>query len=146
MSMARILIIEDESAIADNLAALLAAKGHKTAVCYEGAEGVTRARKETFDLVLLDVMLPRMSGFDVCKLLRADPKTTKLKIVMVTGLGRMGDVEDAFSAGHHTMKDMGWYAEGPIDDPKKVAAALKRAIAKVKSGQPALLDTLTQKR
>jgi acetolactate synthase-1/2/3 large subunit len=41
---------------------------------------------------------------------------------------------------------MGWYAEGPIDDPKKVAAALKRAIAKVKSGQPALLDTLTQKR
>ena len=99
MSMARILIIEDESAIADNLAALLAAKGHKTAVCYEGAEGVTRARKETFDLVLLDVMLPRMSGFDVCKLLRADPKTTKLKIVMVTGLGRMGDVEEAFRAG-----------------------------------------------
>jgi acetolactate synthase-1/2/3 large subunit len=41
---------------------------------------------------------------------------------------------------------MGWYAEGPIDDPKKVAAALKRAIAKVKAGQPALLDTLTQKR
>ncbi len=43
-------------------------------------------------------------------------------------------------------KSMGWYAEGPIDDPKKVAAALKRAIAKVKSGQPALLDTITRKR
>src|SRR5258706_2275261 len=43
-------------------------------------------------------------------------------------------------------KSMGWYAEGPIDDPKKVGAALKRAIAKVKSGQPALIDTLTQKR
>jgi len=43
-------------------------------------------------------------------------------------------------------QSMGWYGEGPIDDPKKVAAALKRAIAKVKSGQPALLDTLTQKR
>ena len=41
---------------------------------------------------------------------------------------------------------MGWYAEGPIDDPGKIAAALKRAIAKVKAGQPALLDTLTQKR
>jgi thiamine pyrophosphate-dependent acetolactate synthase large subunit-like protein len=43
-------------------------------------------------------------------------------------------------------KSMGWYAEGPIDQPKNVAAALKRAIAKVKAGQPALLDTITQKR
>ena len=43
-------------------------------------------------------------------------------------------------------QSMGWYGEGPIDDPKKVAAALKRAIAKVKSGQPALLDAITQKR
>jgi acetolactate synthase-1/2/3 large subunit len=43
-------------------------------------------------------------------------------------------------------KSMGWYAEGPIDKPKEVAAALKRAIAKVKAGTPALLDTITQKR
>jgi acetolactate synthase-1/2/3 large subunit len=43
-------------------------------------------------------------------------------------------------------QSMGWYGEGPIDDPKKVGAALKRAIAKVKAGQPALVDTLTQKR
>lgn len=97
--MSRILIIEDEPEIADNLAALLNAKGHKVSTCLEGADGVARARKETFDLLLLDVMLPRMSGFDVCKLLRADPKTAKLKIVMVTGLGRMGDVEEAFRAG-----------------------------------------------
>jgi acetolactate synthase-1/2/3 large subunit len=43
-------------------------------------------------------------------------------------------------------QSMGWYGEGPIDDPKKVAAALKRAIARVKAGQPALVDTITQKR
>ena len=43
-------------------------------------------------------------------------------------------------------KSMGWYAEGPIENPRDVAAALKRAIAKVKAGQPALLDTITQKR
>ncbi len=43
-------------------------------------------------------------------------------------------------------RSMGWYAEGPIDDPRKIAAALARAIAKVKAGQPALLDTITQKR
>jgi acetolactate synthase-1/2/3 large subunit len=43
-------------------------------------------------------------------------------------------------------KAMGWYAEGPIDKPQDVAAALKRAIARVKAGQPALVDTITQKR
>jgi acetolactate synthase-1/2/3 large subunit len=43
-------------------------------------------------------------------------------------------------------RSMGWYAEGPIDEPNQVAGALKRAIAKVKAGQPALLDTITQKR
>ena len=99
MNAVRILIVEDEPEIADNLSALLTAKGHKVVTCTEGADGVARARKEPFDLLLLDVMLPRMSGFDVCKLLKADPKTAKLKIVMVTGLGRMGDVEEAFRAG-----------------------------------------------
>ena len=95
----RILIVEDEPEIADNLAALLTAKGHRVATCGDGADGIARARKDPFDLVLLDVMLPRMSGFDLCKLLRADPKTAGVKIVMVTGLGRMGDVEEAFRAG-----------------------------------------------
>ncbi|HEX4049060.1 MAG TPA: response regulator, partial [Elusimicrobiota bacterium] len=51
------------------------------------------------DLVLLDVMLPRLSGHDVCRMLREDPKTAGAKIVMVTGLGRGGDVEEAFAAG-----------------------------------------------
>jgi hypothetical protein len=41
---------------------------------------------------------------------------------------------------------MGWYAEGPIDKPADISAALRRAIEKVKSGQPALIDTITQKR
>jgi acetolactate synthase-1/2/3 large subunit len=43
-------------------------------------------------------------------------------------------------------RSMGWYAEGPIDNPKDINAALKRAIARVKAGQPALVDTITQKR
>jgi CheY-like chemotaxis protein len=97
--MARILIVEDEMDIAENIAALLAAKGHKTSIVADGAEALQRARKELPELILLDVMMPKLSGFDVCKLLRQDPKTAKIKIVMVTGLGRGGDVETAFAAG-----------------------------------------------
>ncbi|MDE2490415.1 MAG: response regulator [Elusimicrobia bacterium] len=97
--MARILIVEDEQEIAENLAALLAAKGHKVETVADGADALPRARRFAPEVVLLDVMLPRMSGFDVCKLLRADPKTAKAKIVMVTGLGRVGDVDTAFASG-----------------------------------------------
>ena len=97
--MARVLIVEDEPAISENLAALLRLRGHTVDIAVDGAEAVEAARKRPPELVLLDVMLPRMSGFDVCRQLRADAKSAKAKIIMVTGLGRMGDVEDAFNAG-----------------------------------------------
>ena len=97
--MPRILIVEDELDIAENIAALLIAKGHRATIVSDGAEALRLAQKELPDLLLLDVMLPRMSGHDVCRMLRADPRTAKLKIVMVTGLGRGGDVEEAFAAG-----------------------------------------------
>lgn len=97
--MARILVVDDEPDIAENIAALLRAKGHVAAVCLDGALALDLARKSRPDLVLLDVMLPRMSGVDVCRFLREDPGLKGLKIVMVTGLGRGGDVETAFAAG-----------------------------------------------
>ncbi|MDX6770271.1 MAG: response regulator [Elusimicrobiota bacterium] len=97
--MARVLIVEDEPAIAENLAALLRLRGHQVELVADGPEAVEAARKRPPELVLLDVMLPRMSGFDACRLLKADPKSAKAKVIMVTGLGRMGDVEDAFNAG-----------------------------------------------
>ena len=97
--MARILIVEDEPAISENLAALLRLRGHAVEVAGDGAAGIAAARKKVPELVLLDVMLPGMSGFDACRMLRADPKCAGVKIIMVTGLGRMGDVEDAFKAG-----------------------------------------------
>lgn len=97
--MARILVVEDELDIADNLVALLGARGHKAVAAHDGPEGIARARKEVPDLILLDVMLPRMSGLDVCKILKTEAKTSKIKVIMVTGLGRGGDVETGLDAG-----------------------------------------------
>jgi acetolactate synthase-1/2/3 large subunit len=56
------------------------------------------------------------------------------------------DLEGPFVDFAGLAKSMGWYAEGPIENAKDVGPALKRAIARVKAGQPALLDTITQKR
>lgn len=95
----KILIVEDEPAIAENLAALLSAKGYAVVVAEDGALGVATARKEKPDVVLLDVMLPKLGGFDVCRILKMDAATQKAKIIMITGLGRMGDVETAFRSG-----------------------------------------------
>jgi len=97
--MPSILVVEDEVAIAENIVALLAAHGYKMSSCGDGYEALELARKSPPDLVLLDVMLPRLSGFEICKLLRADPRTEKVKIIMVTGLDRGGDVEKAFASG-----------------------------------------------
>lgn len=95
----KILIVEDEPAIAENLQALLSAKGYQVLLASDGSEGINLARKESPNLILLDVMLPKMGGFDVCRMLKGDPATKAIRIIMVTGLGRMGDVETAFRNG-----------------------------------------------
>ena len=97
--MARILIVEDEAAIAENLQALLTARGHQVALAADGAAAVESARRQPPDLMLLDIMLPKLGGFDVCRILKGEVTTKAIKIVMITGLGRMGDVETAFANG-----------------------------------------------
>lgn len=97
--MPSILVVEDEAAIAENIVALLGARGYQMSSCADGCEALELARKAPPQLVLLDVMLPRLSGFEVCKLLRSDPRTAHVKIIMVTGLDRGGDVEKAFASG-----------------------------------------------
>ena len=97
--MPRILVVEDEAAIAEHIVALLGARGYAMSSSGDGIEALELARKAPPDLVLLDVVLPRLSGFEICKLLRADPRTRKVKIIMVTGLDRGGDVEKAFAVG-----------------------------------------------
>ncbi|MBI3553290.1 MAG: response regulator [Elusimicrobia bacterium] len=97
--MAKILIVEDERPVAENLQALLAAKGHEVALAFDGPEGLAAARANPPQAMLLDIMLPKMGGFDVCRILKTQSETKKIKIIMITGLGRMGDVETAFQNG-----------------------------------------------
>ncbi len=95
----KILIVEDDPTIAESLNALLTAKGYSALAVGDGSEAVVAARRENPQLMLLDVILPKMGGLDVCQILKKDPATKDIKIVMITALGRMGDVEAAFSSG-----------------------------------------------
>lgn len=99
MAKPSILLVEDDFALADNLKALLELKGFAVSHAADGAVGVEQARLKKPDLILLDILIPRVDGFDVCRILRSDPTTKDIKILIMTGLGGMGDVEKAFSCG-----------------------------------------------
>ena len=94
-----ILIVEDEALIAEGLQARLSVEGYEIRVAEDGQAAVEQVRKHPPDLVLLDIMLPKINGWEVCKLIRGDPKTEKIPIIMLTSLTQIKDSEKAFEAG-----------------------------------------------
>ena len=79
-----ILVAEDDRDIADLIAHYVERSGWTAHVVASGDDAIVSARKQPFDLVILDVMLPGMSGLEVCRALRADPATNAMPIIMVT--------------------------------------------------------------
>ena len=83
-SARKILIIEDESDVADLLEMSLHKAGFKTLAAADGAIGLQKARDNRPDLVILDLMLPKMSGLEVCRILKGDAATSHIPILMLT--------------------------------------------------------------
>jgi two-component system cell cycle response regulator len=101
-SKSLILIVDDNEQNVELIQAYLESLGSKTEVARDGVEAVERIENTKLpkpDLILLDVMMPRMSGFDVCRRLKAAPATQKIPIMMVTALNELGDIERAVEAG-----------------------------------------------
>ncbi|MFM8271204.1 MAG: response regulator transcription factor [Gemmata sp.] len=97
--MPRILIADDNPSNADLLDAHLDGSGFETKLVHTGTDAIAAAGEWQPDLLLLDVMMPRMSGFEVCRRLRADPATAGISVLMVTALDQANDVEAAVDAG-----------------------------------------------
>jgi len=79
-----VMIVEDEPGIARMIQVLLEARGFSTVVCHTGEEALRRMAEHPIDLVLLDVMMPGMDGYEVCRRLRADPQWRHVPVVMLT--------------------------------------------------------------
>ncbi len=95
----RILIIEDETDLADLVGYNLRKAGYRTEAAADGTAGLRRATEERPDLVILDVMMPNLSGLQVAKLLRTDPKTSSIPILMLTAKGEEADQVAGLSVG-----------------------------------------------
>jgi len=97
--MAKILLAEDEKQIGDMVAFKLTNSGHQVVRARDGEEAFTLATAERPDLILLDVMMPILNGFEVLRRLKADPALESTPVIMLTAKGRERDVLAGLSAG-----------------------------------------------
>jgi two-component system alkaline phosphatase synthesis response regulator PhoP len=95
----RILVIDDNAQNLELLVAYLDTLSCKVATAADGLEAIEKVRRDPPDLILLDIMMPRMSGFEVCRKLKSDPKTRDIPIIMVTALNELGDIERGVESG-----------------------------------------------
>ncbi|MCP4538988.1 MAG: response regulator [Chloroflexi bacterium] len=105
-----ILIVDDEPAMREALGYLLAAEGYDLAFAGDGVEALAKAKELVPDLILLDVMMPHMNGFEVCQRLRADPLLAEVPVILVTSRGDRDSRLQGFEAGADD------YVTKPVDE------------------------------
>ncbi|MEM8884099.1 MAG: response regulator transcription factor [Planctomycetota bacterium] len=128
--MSRILLVEDDPNMARGLAFNLEAEGYDVVVAEDGAQGLLEARKGGFDLLLLDVMLPRKSGFEVVQRLRADGNETP--VIMLTARGAEVDKIAGLKLG----------ADDYVTKPFSLGELLARIGARLRGSAPGVIADL----
>jgi two-component system alkaline phosphatase synthesis response regulator PhoP len=91
MNKKRILIVDDESDIVETIQFMLESEGLECLLAYDGEDALLKARTENPDLILLDIMLPKINGYQVCRLLKFDEKYKDIPIIMLTAKAQDAD-------------------------------------------------------
>ena len=99
MAKNKILVVEDEASLVEVLSYNLQREGYEVVVAKEGREGLRKAQMHLPDLIILDLMLPGISGLDICRELRASPRTSAISILMLTAKGEETDQVVGFAVG-----------------------------------------------
>lgn len=99
LSGSRVLIADDNEQNRELLDAYLADETYEILMAHDGQQTMEVVEASHPDLILLDIMMPRMSGYEVCEQLKANPETRNIPVLMVTALNEMGDIEKAVKAG-----------------------------------------------
>ena len=94
-----ILVVEDEITTLKLIKWVLQREGYHVVTATNGSEGLRKAREHQPDLLLLDIVMPGMDGFQVCQYIRRDPATAKMPVIVFSSLNRPADQRQAFEAG-----------------------------------------------
>ena len=94
-----VLVVDDNPQNLELLLAYLEDVDCMTVSAIDGSEAIELVKKSPPDLILLDVMMPKISGFEVCRRIKGDPNTADIPIIMVTALNELGDIERAINSG-----------------------------------------------
>ncbi len=94
-----ILIVDDNAQNAELLEAYLEPLAAHTRIAVDGVDAMEKIAEKIPDIILLDIMMPRMSGFEVCRRVKSDEKTKNIPVVMVTALNELGDIERGVDCG-----------------------------------------------
>src|SRR5204862_7141416 len=124
---AKVLVVDDTPHNVKRLADLLAVKGYAVATAVNGEEALVKVTSEAPDLILLDVMMPGLSGYDVCRRIRADVETALLPVVLVTSLDPQQERVKGIEAGADD------FLSKPINQPELFARV--RSLLRVKALQ-----------
>ena len=112
---------DDEPYILRSLTFVLQKEGYSYAVARDGLETIAKARELQPDVLFLDIMMPKKSGFDVCKEVKADPKLRKTHIIMLTAKGQEDDKDRGLASGSDE------YMTKPFS-PRQVVSRLKELL------------------
>lgn len=97
--MAKILIAEDERDIRDLIEFTLRFAGHETITAVNGEEACNLSKEMLPDLILMDVRMPKMTGYEACKVIRGDKSTEKIPVVFLSAKGQEAEVQTGMEAG-----------------------------------------------
>ena len=111
----RILIVDDEVSIVEMLSMRLEAAGYETEMAFDGQGALDKVARQKPDLIILDVMMPKMNGLEVCQRLKGEVETQDIFIVMVTALGQEEDKQK----GEEVKADI--YMTKPFDSVELMA-------------------------
>ena len=122
----RVLAVDDSPTILEMIRAILVAGGYEVITASDGQEALNAARSEAPDLILLDVMLPKLDGYRVCRLLKFDQNYKNIPIIMLTSKAE----EQSVVTGIRTGADQ--YLTKPIE-PERLLSAVADELSKVRS-------------
>jgi DNA-binding response OmpR family regulator len=125
----RVLVVEDERDVAELIRYNLTREGYEVVVAATGADGLKQARELRPDLVLLDIMVPQLNGWEVCRRLKQDTETRHIPIIMVTGRVEEGDKVLGFEMGADD------YVTKPFS-PRELLARVRAVARRGRPGDP----------